>query len=245
MSETPLVWTEPFRVRATEVGPDDRATVLSLADLLQESAAEHARATDRARFDLGGGARGTWVLSRLRLVLDRRPGVRERVAVATWPSHYDGIRVHRDFLMTDGGGAACVRATSVWFVIDVARRRPVRLPPSMHTFGPPLEQGRALEFEAAPPEAPDAVEAECRFAVRHADLDRVGHANNVRFLEWALEAPGGADGLREIDVAYRAEAVLGDTVVSRVGPERGGARDHALAREADGRVLALARTLWV
>ena len=244
MTAPPLVWTEPFRVRATEVGPDERATVLALGDLLQEAAAEHARATDREGFDLGGGARGTWVLSRLRLAVGRRPALRERVEVATWPSHYDGIRVHRDFLMTGEGGAACVRATSVWFVIDVARRRPVRLPPSMRTFGPPEGQERALTFEAAPPEVPGEVEAEARFAVRHADLDRVGHANNVRFLEWALEAPGGAGGLREIDVVYRAEAVLGDTVVSRVGPERGGARDHALAREADGRTLAVARTLW-
>ena len=238
----PLVWTEPFRVRATEVGPDERATVLAVADLLQEAAAEHAHATDRARFDLGGGARGTWVLSRLRLALDRRPALREAVAVETWPSAYDGIRVHRDFVLRDEGGAACVRATSVWFVIDVARRRPVRLPPSMRTFGPP-DHDRALTL-AAPPEAPAEVEAERRFAVRHADLDRVGHANNVRFLEWALEAPGGAAGLREIDVLYRTEAVCGDTVVSQVGPERGGARDHALLRASDGRALALARTLW-
>ena len=240
--DTPLVWTEPFRVRATEVGPDERATVLAVADLLQEAAGEHAQATDREAFDLGDGARGTWVLSRLRLALDRRPALREAVAVETWPSAYDGIRVHRDFVVRGEGGAACARATSVWFVIDVARRRPVRLPPSMHTFGPP-DRERALVL-AAPPEAPGAVEAERRFAVRHADLDRVGHANNVRFLEWALEAPGGAAGLREIDVAYRTEAVYGDTVVSRVGPERGGTRDHALLRESDGRTIALARTLW-
>lgn len=242
MTDTPLVWTEPFRVRATEVGPDERATVLSLADLFQEAAGEHALATDRESFDLGAGRRGTWVLSRIRLQFDRRPALREAVTVETWPSAYDGIRVHRDFLLRGEGGAVDVRATSVWFVIDVARRRPVRLPPSMHTFGPP-DHDRALTL-TAPPEAPDEVEAERRFSVRYADLDRVGHANNVRFLEWALEAPGGADGLHEVDVLYQAEAVLGDTIVSRVGHKRGGARQHVLTREADGRTLALARTTW-
>ena len=242
MTAPPLVWTEPFRIRATEVGPDDRATVLALADLLQEAAAEHARATGRESFDLGDGGRGTWVLSRLRLQIGRRPALREAVTVETWPSHYDGVRVHRDFLLRGADGAADVRATSVWFVFDVERRRPVRLPPSMRAFGPP-DHDRALTL-GAPPAPLDGVEAERSFAVRHADLDRVGHANNVRFLEWALEAPGGADGLREIDVLYRAEAVRGDTVLSRVGPERGGARDHALVRGADGRTLALARTLW-
>ena len=242
MASPPLVWTEPFRIRATEVGPDERATVLALADLLQEAAGEHARASGREHFDLEAG-RGTWVLARMRLAVARRPALREAVTVETWPSAYEGVRVHRDFLLRGEGGAVDVRATSVWFVIDVARRRPVRLPPSMHTFGPPADHERALDV-GDPPEAPASVEAEQAFAVRHADLDRVGHANNVRFLEWALEAAGGADGLREIDVAYRAEAVLGDRVVSLVGPRVDGVRAHEIVREADGRTLARARTLW-
>ena len=242
MPAPPLVWTEPYRIRATEVGPDERATVLALADLLQEAAGEHARATDREGFDLSDGGRGTWALSRLRIVLDRRPAMLEPVTVTTWPSAYDGARVHRDFVMEDEGGAACVRATSVWFVFDVARRRAVRLPPPMRSFGP-AERARALTPGAAP-SPPVEAEAERRFAVRHADLDRVGHANNVRYVEWALEAAGGADGLREVDVAYRAEAVYGDTVVSQVGPLRDGARRHAILRESDGRTLATARTLW-
>ena len=242
MPDSPLVWTEAYRVRATEVGPDERATVLALADLLQEAAGEHARATDREGFDLGDGGRGTWVLSRLRIALDRRPAMLEPVAVTTWPSAHDGARIHRDFVMTGADGAACVRATSSWFVLDVARRRAVRLPPSMRSFGP-SDRPRALVLGDRPA-PPDAVEAERRFAVRHADLDRVGHANNVRFVEWALEAAGGADGLREVDVAYRAEAVYGDTVVSQVGPAEGGARRHALLRASDGRTLAVARTLW-
>jgi acyl-ACP thioesterase len=95
-----------------------------------------------------------------------------------------------------------------------------------------------------PPEAPAETEHTASFAVRRADLDRVGHANNVRFLEWALEALPDDAGLREIEVAYRAEAVVGDTVVSEAGPLSGPERRHRLSRGADGRTLALARTLW-
>ena len=239
----PLVWTEPFSVRAYEVGPDETASVLRVCDLLQEAAGEHARASDREGFPLAGGGWSTWVLSRLRLQVRRRPRMRERVEVTTWPAALDGLRATRDFRVTAGGETLAV-ATSLWFLIDVGRRRPVRLPAAMDGFAAPGEP-RALTFDGAPePLAPDAVEHDAAFAVRRSDLDRVGHANNVRFVEWALEALPDDAGLAGVDVLYRSEAVYGDTVRSEAGPREGDARLHRLSREADGRILALARTAW-
>ena len=238
----PLVWTEPFQIRAYEVGPDELASVLTVCDLLQEAAGEHARASDREGFPLPDGGRATWVLSRLRVRVARRPAMRERVVIETWPSELDGLRATRDFRVTNDGDELAT-ATSSWFLIDVARRRPVRLPEAMNGFAA-RDRARALAFDGAAPTAPSEVEAERSFRVRRSDLDRVGHANNVRFVEWALEALDTDDGLREVDVQYRAESVYGDTVVSRASPLKGGARDHEIARASDGRTLALARTLW-
>ena len=239
---SPLVWTEPFAVRAYEVGPDGSASVLTLCDLLQEAAGEHARASDREGFPLPGGGRSTWVLSRLALEVDRRPRMRERLEVETWPAALDGLRATRDFRVRGDGGAEIARATSLWFLIDVDRRRPVRLPPAMDGFSVP-DKPRAHVLEDAP-HAPDAVEHERTFDVRRSDLDRVGHANNVRFVEWVLEALPSDDGLGGVDVLYRAEAVYGDAVTSQAGPLVGGARYHRLASASDGRTLALARTTW-
>ncbi len=241
MSDAPLVWRQPFTIRAYEVGPDERASVLVVADLFQEAAGEHARAADMETFDLGGGAVGTWVQTRLRLAVAERPAMREAVEVETWSSGNDGLRAFRDYRLRAADGRVLVRGTSAWLVMHVERRRPVRLPEAFYAFRP--EASRALTFEAAPT-APDTVEAEQTFAVRRSDLDRVGHANNVRFLEWTLEALPSDAGLAGIDVLYRAEAVAGDVVVSRAGPLAGGVREHELTRASDGRTLALARTLW-
>ena len=73
MTDDPLVWSEPFSIRAYEVGPDETASVLTVCDLLQEAAGEHARASDREGFPLPDGGWATWVLSRLRVVMHRRP----------------------------------------------------------------------------------------------------------------------------------------------------------------------------
>ncbi|WP_412063378.1 acyl-[acyl-carrier-protein] thioesterase [Rubrivirga sp. IMCC45206] len=241
MSETPLVWSEPFRIRAVETGPDGMASVLTVCDLLQEAAGEHALAADREGFPLPDGGWSTWVLSQLSVRIGRRPAMREIVEVETWPAALDGLRATRDFRVTDADGAVLAVATSRWFLIDIDRRRPVRLPPAMDGFEAGAKP-RAHEMPD-PPRAPDPVEHRAEFAVRRSDLDRVGHANNVRFIEWALEALPADAGLAGIDVAYKAEANVGDVVVSAVGPLRDGARDHRLAAR-DGRTFALARTLW-
>ena len=240
MTDAPEVWRQPFDVRAYEVGPDERASLLTVADYFQEAAGEHARSGEVETFDLGGGV-GTWVLHRLRLRVEALPRMRQRVEVETWPSGYDRLKAYRDYRLW-GDGAALVVGTSAWLVIDVARRRPVRLPTGLEGFGP-AEPERVLAFEA-PPAAPDAVEHARTFGVRRADLDRVGHANNVRFIEWALEPLPSADGLREVEVLYQSEAVVGDDVVSEAGPLAEGARAHRLSRAADGRTFALARTVW-
>ncbi len=244
------VWTEPFRIRAYEAGPDERVSVLAVLNLFQEAAGEQARAHDLDVFDLPAGP-ATWVLQRLRLVVGGAlPRLRDAVTVDTWPSDRDGLRAHRDFVLRDASGTALVRATSVWFLLDVGRRRPVRLPPAMDAFLPPPDVPRGLTFGDAPvPTPPDAVTRRETFAVRHADLDRVGHANHARIVEWALEAVPedvrAASRLSVLDVVFQNEATVGQTVVSACGPGPH-AGPGALAHHVtcDDRTVALARTLW-
>ncbi len=242
------VWTEPFRIRAYEAGPDERVSILSILNLFQEAAGEQARAHALDVFPLPAGP-ATWVLSRLYLVVDAPlPHLRDDVTVETWPSDRDGLRAHRDFVLRDAGGQALVRATSVWFLLDIGRRRPVRLPPAMDAFLPPPDVSRALTLDgAAAPAAPEHAERTETFAVRHADLDQVDHANHARVAEWALEAVPdvvrAAARLAEFDIVFQSETTAGQTVVSACGPAASpGALAHLLTR--DGRPVATARSLW-
>lgn len=49
---------------------------------------------------------------------------------------------------------------------------------------------------AACPRPIDPCDLETRFAVRHADLDVVGHLNSTRYVEWALEKARRELGLK-------------------------------------------------
>lgn len=244
--EASLVWTQPFRVRAYEVGPGDVASPLALIDYLQEAAGEHARALGIEHFETGD-AGAAWVLSRLAMRVERLPSWREEVVIETWPSGREGLRATRDLILRDASGAALVRARTVWFVFDLARRRPIRLPAPVLAIVPP-ERPASLVLGAEPvaPEAKDGTPLTSRtFDVRQSDLDRNGHANNARFAEWALEAaPEAWHRLRSLDLAFRGEALAGDTVVSETAASGDGQLSHAIFRQTDRRLLSTATSTW-
>jgi acyl-ACP thioesterase len=135
-------------------------------------------------------------------------------------------------------------------VLDLERRRPVRLPTQV--------VGRLQQLGLAPDpvrpdelEPPDAVDSELKFTVRRSDVDLAGHANNTSFVEWVVEAVPdevwcGHD-LAELSIQFLAECHRGQTVVSRsqlLGDHGTPEVRHQLLRHEDGVEVARARTGW-
>ena len=103
---------------------------------------------------------------------------------------------------------------------------------------------------------------ELRIPVRPADVDELGHVNNVVYLRWVQEAaiahwrhaatPEDQAALYWVvtrhEIDYKRPAMPDDVVVARTwiggAARRSFERHTELLREADGKVLARARTLW-
>lgn len=250
MSTPPPVWTDALRVRSYEVGPEGHVALQTLCDYLQEAAGNHATALGVATDRLLAEGRA-WVLARLQVEIDRYPAWREALTIETWPSAADGLYAQRDFLLRDESGSTFGRATSTWFIIDVQRRRPIRLPATVLQLPIPDRPHPLPPDRSALPE-PDATPHGRRFTVRRSDLDLNDHVNNVRYVEWALEAVPETVRTgrqpRRLDVQFRAESVYGDTIVSACSePEETAAGlrlRHRVTREGDDRLLALLETVW-
>jgi len=104
---------------------------------------------------------------------------------------------------------------------------------------------------------------ELELSVEPADIDELGHVNNTVYVRWVQQAaiahwqaaasPQAQQDLvwvvvrHEID--YKHPALPGDRILARtwVGPATRLAfeRNTEIARAADGKLLARARTLWV
>ena len=179
----------------------------------------------------------------------RYAGVGETVLVRTWPSTRGSLSSYREFEVLDQAGEIVARATTAWVVLDLVRRRPVRLADILPDYL--LEPRRAIADDFPPLPRPAASEREVRFKVRRSDLDMNRHVNNAVYVGWALEsAPEEVAEARrpvDIEIGYRAEALAGDTILARCAPEAGadpGGFLLEISREKDGAELARLRVRW-
>ena len=243
-----LLHEKPFTVRYYEVGPSRLVRCATLLDYLQDAAAEHASVLRIGVQDLHHRDL-TWVLSRLRLTVERYAGVGETVLVRTWPSTRGSLSSYREFEVLDQAGTIVARATTAWVMLDLVRRRPVRIADVLPDHQ--LDSRRAIADEFPPLPRPAHTERHVHFTVRQSDLDMNRHVNNAVYVGWALEsAPDEIAETRrpvDIEVGYRAEALAGDTVLARCVPQAGvelGLFLHEIIREKDGRELVRLRVNW-
>lgn len=238
-----LTYEEKFKIRSSEVAPDGKAKLQSICDLLQETAGNHAL---NLNFDISQLKEQnlTWVLHRLHVVMDRYPEWRDQIIVKTWPSSGDTLRAYRDFLITNAEGHEIGRGLSYWLMIDTTSRRPVRMPDEVLEMAP-ADTDHVLDVKSDRIKVEGSVAESKEFRVRRSDLDVNKHVNNVKYIEWALEALPDNHGVTEIDIEYRAECTLGDSVSSEyiISDENANNGNyHQITRNSDQKVATVALT---
>ena len=235
-----------FRIRSYEVDYRGRVSPVALLNYLQDAAAEHAYQLGVAVTMLQSQGL-TWVLSRSHLKLFHSPGVGEVLRVRTWPSRRDLRFTCREFEIYDRKENLVALATSSWAVLDLTTRRPVPLDSSLPIY--PLDQRRALDDDFASLTRLEKVDRELSFRVRLMDMDLNRHVNNAVYAAWALEVVPAQVmeeyRLVELEIAFRAEARYGDSIISRCADEGDGMSFlHQIVEKGEGKELTRLRTAW-
>jgi acyl-ACP thioesterase len=244
----PNVWQQTHQIRSYEVDCHHRLTILSIFNFMQEAASRHAEA-------LGVSIQQlllenyTWLLSRLKIKIASFPVWQDRITISTWPSGAQRLFALRDFQLQDKHDQTVAAAVSAWLVLDVEKRRPVRI-------GPFIEKLRPLEGQHILPDTLDKLPGlefrthEKKFVVRYRDLDINQHVNNVSFVEWLVESiPNGVLNtavLAELEINFMAEAFYEDRILAACHPldPHNTSFHHSLIRQQDGQELVRARTKW-
>ena len=208
------IWRENVNVRFGDVDRSGRLTLGSIFSFFQEAAISHAA-------DLGVGLDDmtrtgqAWILSRLSLFVERRPFYGETIEVSTWPRRWERLFALRDYAIRDAEGHALVRGRGAWLVLDIEKRRPLRVQTIMDSL-PPNEGVDAFPAGAL---ALNPVENLVKIAERgalYSDIDYYGHANNARYVQWIqdatdMEITTKASQFR-LDINYLNEVMPGETV---------------------------------
>lgn len=238
-------FSETFRVPTDGVDRNGEATMPWFCRQLQQTAILHAN-----RLSVGYDAlyeKGLmWVLTRLWVGMNRYPRWGDDITVHTWPSGRSTLSWLRDFRITDGSAKEIGRATSLWLVVDRNTRRPRPAIEALDMEVSGAERVRSAELKTL--SSIDSMTDAPTLHVGYFDVDVVGHINNVSYITWLLEALPHEwlreNDLRELEVSFLAEGFAGDALTPRIKELSAGRFAHALVKEADGKELCRARTLW-
>lgn len=239
--------TASFPVHSYEVDAFGTLEVAAISGYLQEIAGRHAAV-------LGVGldvlrARGlTWMLARQRLELPCPVSLGDTLALETWPSGVERLAAFREFIARRGDGAEAVRASTIWYVVDLASRKPVRPKEVLDPRFPRARQPAVAPLAHGKLPVLGEWELQKRFHVRYSDIDQNLHVTNASYVAWAIEAMPvelwRASRLAAVEVHYLAEGLHGAAILSRVARTGPASFAHAIVREEDGKELARLVTAW-
>ena len=208
------VWQEKVNLRFGSVDRSDRLTLGAAFSFFQEAAISHAAVLGVGR-DAMTESGHAWVLSRLSVFMEKRPKYRENLTVRSWPRGPEKLFCLRDYDILDESGKALVRGRSGWLVLDMEKRRPLRVQTITEKL--PLNQGMdALVSGPLGLETRETLVTAGNRLAAYSDIDFYGHVNNVRFVQWIQditppEILDQAEQMR-LDINYLSETLPGELV---------------------------------
>ena len=188
------------------------ARLSALLYYVQEAAGQHSAL-------LGAGQKMLtekglfWAVSRHKMQITRLPRLGEVVTVQTWPMPTTRVAYPRSVVAIDSQGQELFRAISLWVLMD-AESRSMILPGKSGVDVAGTLRGNELELPRSL--APLKLQSSAERVVTYSCLDRNGHMNNTRYLDWVDDllpaAFHGAQMPREFTVCYASEALEGQTL---------------------------------
>ena len=185
-------------------------------------------------YDTMAAKRLFWAVIRHRVQITRMPRQGETVTVETWPMPTTRVAYPRATVAYDEKGQELFRIISLWVLMDLDTRAMV-LPGKSGVNVEGLICGGEL---AAPGSlAPKVMENIQMRTVRYTDLDRNGHMNNCRYLEWVADLLPSAfyreHTMTEFTVCYLSEAREGQTLQLQYQQEEDGSVRIEATRNED------------
>lgn len=154
-----------------------------------------------------------WAVVRHRVQITRLPRRGETVMAETWPMPTTRTAYPRALVIRDREGNELLRLISLWVLMDLNTRAMI-LPGKSGVEV--LGTLRGTELTAPRAIATRTMERSVGRTVLFSDVDRNGHMNNTKYLDWVQDLLPSAfhegHSLREMTVCYMTESREGQTL---------------------------------
>ena len=200
------LYTQNFEITDHYVDCFGRMTPASILLMIQEVAGKHCTALS-VDYDTLAKRRMFWAVTRHRVQVSRMPRLGETIRVETWPMPTTRVAYPRSVVAYDAAGNECFRAISLWVLMNLDTRSMILPGKSGISVVGSL---RGLELPSPGSLAlMDHTQTRQR-QVCFTDLDRNGHMNNTRYLNWVSDLLPSAfhqsHEVKEFTICYHAEA---------------------------------------
>ena len=154
-----------------------------------------------------------WAVIRHRVQVQRLPVAGETITVETWPMPTTRSAFPRATVAYDKTGNEVFRTVSLWVLMDINSRGMV-LPGKSGVALDGVVRGNELALPSSI--LPKPLEETVVRRVGYTELDRNGHMNNTRYMDWVDDLlPSSFHGehpVREFTVCYLSEAREGQQI---------------------------------
>lgn len=151
-----------------------------------------------------------WAVTRHKVQISRLPVRGERIRVETWPMPTTRVAYPRSMVAYDQSGNEVFRSISLWVLMDLDTRNMI-LPAKSGIQVVGTLRGNELTSPLGLPSKILSSSRERR--VCFTDLDRNGHMNNTKYMDWIDDLLPSAfqrqHNLKEFTVCYLSEAQEG------------------------------------
>lgn len=205
------------RVRYSEIDHTGKMTLPALINYFQDCSTFHSEEAGLGMERLKAEKKA-WILSYWQVIVERYPGLGEKITTGTFATEFKGLYGNRNFYMKDAEGRRIACANSIWVFMDLGKGRPAR-PSEEHIRPYGTEKPLDMPYEGRKILMPEhCVETES-FPVRKYHIDTNEHVNNCQYVQMTLEVLPREMKVRQLRVDYKKSAVLGDTIYPKVAQE--------------------------
>lgn len=234
-----------FNISSYDLNPLGKARLTAMANFFQEMAYKHANQLGFGYDDMMQ-KQTVWVLSRMRIRINMYPVWDDTIWLETWHRGMNRIFGMRDFRVSDASGSVLGMASTAWLVLDSRTKRPVR--PKEELLHESLHEDSVFDRDPEKIILPGILDVIETRKVVFSDLDIVAHVNNVKYMEWCIDAATNSSTefreIRELEINFVHEALLGDHIEISMAQVSGKGSYFQASREEDKKEIFRARLVW-
>ena len=242
-------FTKNYEIHYYEVDSNLRCKLSSIVEFIGDVGTHQSE-------ELGGGMKYcmdnkcAWVFYQDDIKMYRYPMFGETISITTEPVGFKKFYGLRKYTIKDSEDKVIGEALALFFLINIEKRRPMRIQKEQYDFyGVDGDVDYDIGLEKLQPvqETPYTK----NFNIRYADIDSNRHVNNVKYIEWAIEAVPmeviEEYEVKRIKVTFEKECKYGETVSSSAAViqiDDNNLKSQHIIRNGDGKELTLLEIEW-